>query len=64
MTMYYWGKNFGATIVFVAMANFHAIVMTNYSTIFAGFLIGSLVLSFALFIAGKLVLILAITYIS
>jgi len=60
MTMYYWGKNFGATIVFVAMANLKKITMKD-STVFAGILIGSLVLSFAFFIAGRLVLTLSIT---
>jgi len=60
MTMYYWGKNFGATIVFVAMANLQKIV-TDDSKVFVGFLLGSLVLSFAFFIAGRLVLNLTIT---
>jgi len=51
MTMYYWGKSFGATIVFAEMSNLQKIV-TNYPSLFAGFLLGSLVLSFAVFIAG------------
>jgi len=62
MTMYYWGKNFGATIVFFAMANLQTI--DKNPTAFVGFLLGSLVLSFAFFIAGKLVLTLSITQIS
>jgi len=57
MTMYYWGKNFGATIVFVALSKTKQeqnISLINPQMV-AGFLIGSLVLSFAFFIAGRLV---------
>jgi len=53
MTMYYWGKNFGATIVLIAISNLPTIIMIDIRLV-SGFLLSSLVLSFAFFIAGKL----------